>query len=187
MQREFHCSIDKIPMMDLQQARVAIVSDTHTVLDVRIAAIIRDCDFAVHAGDIGCHEILQQMQPRISVIAVAGNNDYIGAWPAHQSDDVARLPHIAELHLPGGKLAVEHGHRHGHHRPDHDLLRAAHPSARAIVYGHTHKMVCDQSDAQRWVINPGAAGITRNHGGPSCLVLTASEAEWQVKQIQFTD
>lgn len=174
-------------MMDLQQARVAIVSDTHTVLDERIADIIRDCDFAIHAGDIGCHEILEQMQPRISKLAVAGNNDFVGAWPAHQDEVVAQLPHIAELRLPGGKLAVEHGHRHGHHRPDHELLRDAHPDARAIVYGHTHKMVCDKSVANQWVINPGAAGQTRNHGGPSCLVLTATENEWQIEQHRFSD
>lgn len=172
-------------MMDLQQARVAIVSDTHTVLDERIAEIIRECDFAIHAGDIGCQEILDQIQPRISTLAVAGNNDYVGAWPAHQDEQVASLPNIAELMLPGGKLVVEHGHRHGHHQPDHDLLREAHPQARVVVYGHTHKMVCDQSVASQWVVNPGAAGLTRNHGGPSCLVLSASKDEWQVEQIRF--
>jgi len=172
--------------MTLEQARVAIISDTHTHLDSRIAELIRDCDYAVHAGDIGCNEILEQMQPKRGRIAVVGNNDFIGAWPESQSHIVEKLPSIAELHLPGGILAIEHGHRHGHHRPDHQALRASHPRARAVVYGHTHKMVCDTSEEQ-WVLNPGAAGQTRNHGGPSCLLLTAANDHWKLQEIRFSE
>lgn len=167
-------------------AKVAIVSDTHTHLDGRIAELIRDCDYAIHAGDIGCHAVLEQMQPRTDRIAVAGNNDTVTAWHESEAEVVAGLPHIAELQLPGGKIAIEHGHRHGHQRPSHDALRQAHPGARVVVYGHTHKMVCDTSE-ERWVINPGAAGLTRNHGGPSCLILTATDQEWQVETIRFAD
>lgn len=170
--------------MTLELARVAIISDTHTHLDSRIADLIRDCDYAVHAGDIGCNEILEQMQPRLGRIAVVGNNDFVGAWPGAQSHIVEKLPSIAELHLPGGILAIEHGHRHGRHQPDHGALRASHPAARAVVYGHTHKMVCDTSE-DKWVLNPGAAGLTRNHGGPSCLLLTAANESWQLEQIRF--
>jgi len=167
-------------------AKVAIVSDTHTHLDSRIAALIRDCDYAIHAGDIGCHAVLEQMQPRMAKVAVAGNNDAVAAWHESEAELVEQLPEIAELHLPGGKIAIEHGHRHGHHRPCHDALRQAHPGARVVVYGHTHKMVCDTSE-ERWVINPGAAGLTRNHGGPSCLILTAADGQWQVESIRFAD
>jgi len=172
--------------MSTRVAKVAIVSDTHTHLDGRIAALIRDCDYAIHAGDIGCRAVLEQMQPRMARLAVAGNNDTVAAWHEDEAEVVAGLPHIAELHLPGGKIAIEHGHRHGHHRPCHDALRQAHPDARVVVYGHTHKMVCD-TEEERWVINPGAAGLTRNHGGPSCLILTASEERWQVETIRFAD
>ena len=37
------------------QLRIGIVSDTHGHLDPRIAALIEDCDIAVHAGDIMGH------------------------------------------------------------------------------------------------------------------------------------
>lgn len=172
--------------MQREITKVAIISDTHNHLDARIEAIIRDCDYAIHAGDIGCAEVLERMQPRIHKIAVAGNNDYVGAWSEAETHIVKKLPHIAELLLPGGKLAVEHGHRHGQMKPCHQSLREAHPEARAVVYGHTHKMVCDKSES-RWVINPGAAGQTRNHGGPSCLVLTAANDGWEVEEIRFTE
>lgn len=169
-----------------ETAKVAIISDTHSYLDERIAQIIRDCDYAIHAGDIGSGHILEQMQPRTAKVAVAGNNDHAAAWPEAEHAVVSELPHIAELVLPGGKIAIEHGHRHGHHKPCHDALRAAHPDARVVVYGHTHKLVCDRSE-EKWVINPGAAGLTRNHGGPSCLVLTAADGAWELEPIRFSD
>jgi predicted phosphodiesterase len=99
---------------------------------------------------------------------------------------VKALPRVAELLLPGGTLVVEHGHFHGFHEPDHEKLRQAHPQARVIVYGHTHKRAVDQS-REPWVVNPGAAGKTRNNGGPSCLVLLAGESSWEFEAFQFPD
>lgn len=159
---------------------VAIISDTHGHLDERIADIIRGCDYAVHAGDICGDNVLAAMQPKTAVvIAVTGNND------PYCMPDVP-LPASSELELPGGLLRVEHGHIHGGHAPCHASLRKTHARARAIVYGHTHRMLQDR-DRLPWVINPGAAGQTRTHGGPSCLVLTASEKNWEVEEFRFAE
>ena len=169
----------------LRTATVAIVSDTHGFLDPRIAKIINNCHYAVHAGDVMAASVLHAMRPRSGrVVAVAGNNDIPKKWPEFESEIVQQLPHMAELELPGGILVVEHGHRHGHHAPRHALLRHTHPHARAIAYGHSHQLVCDQ-DEQPWVINPGAAGRVRTHGGPSCLVLTATRTHWALEQHRF--
>jgi len=55
---------------------VAVVSDTHAFLDPRIIDLIRECDIAIHAGDICGADILDKMQPKTGeVIAVTGNND----------------------------------------------------------------------------------------------------------------
>jgi len=94
------------------------------------------------------------------------------------------VPRVAELQLPGGILAVEHGHVHGPMSPDHQNLRAAHRGARVIVYGHTHKQLIDRSEMP-WVVNPGAAGRIRTHGGPSCLVLLAGEQSWDLETYKF--
>lgn len=168
-----------------QVSTVAIISDTHGFLDPRIAKIIHDCRYAVHAGDVMAAGVLDAMRPRSGhVIAVAGNNDIPEKWPEFETDIVQQLPRTAELELPGGILVVEHGHRHGHHAPRHDLLRRTHPHARAIVYGHSHKLICDQ-DEDPWVVNPGAAGRVRTHGGPSCLVLTAARENWSIESFRF--
>ncbi|MBL7004027.1 MAG: metallophosphoesterase family protein [Gammaproteobacteria bacterium] len=167
--------------------RVAIISDTHSVLHSEIKAIVEQCDIAIHAGDICNADVLTAMQPKSGkVIAVAGNNDIPHLWPEAQFDIVNNLPDIAELDLPGGKLKIEHGHRHCMQKPDHADLRAAHPEARAIIYGHTHKKIIDDYEYP-WVINPGAAGHQRNRGGSSCLVLIASTDNWSIENYRFTD
>jgi hypothetical protein len=92
-----------------------------------------------------------------------------------------------EIELPGGNIAIEHGDRHDSFAPDHQSLRDAHPTARVIVYGHTHRMVIDD-DFNPWVVNPGAAGNTRTGDGVSCLMLEASNNKpWTIESIRFSD
>jgi len=165
--------------------RVAIVSDTHGHLYPDIKAVVERCDVAVHAGDIGSRRVLDLLQQATGhVVAVRGNNDVPGLWAGNELDVLDTLPTVAELLLPGGRLAVEHGHVHGHTTPDLGKLRAAHPGARVIVYGHTHKLLIDRAKAP-WVVNPGAAGRIRNDGGPSCLVLHAAKESWDVEALKF--
>jgi len=169
-------------------SKIAIVSDTHSVISPDIKNAIAACDHIIHAGDICGAHILQQLK-RIcpNVTAVTGNNDAPSLWAESEAAIVSALPTIAEIDLPGGKVAIEHGHLHGMHQPDHASLRAAHPEAKVIVYGHTHTMLVDDSTTP-WVINPGAAGATRTRGGPSCLILTASaDCEWEIEMIRFED
>lgn len=173
--------------MQQDSVTVAIISDTHAQLHPQIDALIRECDIAIHAGDICDGDILSVMKPKSGqVIAVRGNNDYPGAWPAHQADQVRNIPAIASLELPGGLVKVEHGHVHDMISPDHEDLREAHPNARLVVYGHTHRKVIDDFKLP-WVVNPGAAGETRTRGGASCLVLTASETLWKIESYRFMD
>lgn len=159
---------------------VAVVSDTHAHLDARIAALIKDCDYALHAGDVCGVNVLNAMQPKSGeVYAVAGNNDIY----CHDSE--TPLPDQLTLDIAGGRIAIEHGHRFGG-MPSHTALREAHPDAHVIVYGHSHHQTVDQT-ATPWVINPGAAGKERTNGGPSCLVLECvPNTAWQVKTYRFT-
>ena len=168
-----------------EKVKVGILSDTHGYLDERIAEVIRDCDYAIHAGDIMGAHILEQLQPRHEVIAVAGNNDHPTIWNKDESDIVSALPRMNDLELPGGTVRIEHGHRLGGF-PDHAQLRWDHAEVKLVVYGHTHKRIIDQQ-AEPWIVNPGAAGRERTKGGPSCLVLHASETEWTIKTVLFAD
>lgn len=169
--------------------RVAILSDTHGAVDPRILAVITACDRAVHGGDIGCADVLDSiglhLKPGTGAIhAVRGNNDLPAKWPEPHRPRLPELPEGLEIDLPGGRLAVIHGHQTPA-RGRHDRLRRLFPNARAIVYGHSHRLVIDQL-ADPWVINPGAAGRSRTFGGPSCLVLTATGVGWHVESYRFT-
>ncbi len=165
--------------------RVGIVSDTHGFLDPRIGELVTGCDLAVHAGDIGSAQILYELKPRGGkVIAVRGNNDTAQKWPEGDGAVLDALADDVSIELPGGRLVVVHGHRAGPLKRRHERLRNRYAGARAIVYGHSHRLVCDQN-CRPWVLNPGAAGRGRTFGGPSCLVLHARAANWKVKVVRF--
>ena len=164
---------------------VGILSDSHGHLDPRIKDTVNQCDYIVHAGDIFNAHILEQLQPKKELIAVAGNNDFPAFWDESEVDIVKALPKNGKIELPGGLLVVEHGHRLGN-QPDHDDFRLDHADARLIVYGHTHRRVVDQKE-EPWVVNPGASGKVRTHGGPSCLILHAGENEWKIDTILFKE
>jgi len=167
--------------------RIAIISDTHGIIEPNILELIKSCDQVIHAGDICTASVLSQItEVNNKLTAVIGNNDIAALWAADEADIVNAIPRTAVLELPGGKLCIEHGHIHGMHQPDHQLLREAHPEARMIVYGHTHTQIIDDKQ-QPTVINPGAAGHTRTRGGPSCLILEASEAEWKIEKFRFEE
>lgn len=161
---------------------VAVISDTHAFLDPRIIELVSECDIAVHAGDVCGVEVLDAMKPKSGkVYAVAGNNDPY----CHMSD--TPLPEVLSFDVNGEEVSIEHGHKHGSHKPDHESLRRSYPNSKIVIYGHTHKKVVDQS-ASPWVINPGAAGNTRTHGGPSCLIIECHEdAEWVVNKYRFSE
>ena len=171
----------------LSHTRIGIISDTHGYLDPRIAEVIEGCDLGIHAGDIMGHHILKQMQPRSGdVIAVRGNNDNESVWSPEEHAALKPLDHVASIKLQGGTLVVIHGHLHGGNHPKHSIMRHQFPDARAIVYGHTHVMTCDK-ESMPWVINPGASGQVRTHGGPSCLILEVSNDDWKIESIRFED
>jgi uncharacterized protein len=164
--------------------RVAILADTHGHLDPRVAELVAGCDIAVHGGDIGNAGVLAALQPRRGrVIAVVGNNDIPRKWPEYERDLLAALPELAELELPGGKLVAIHGHQVPA-ATRHDRLRGHFAHARAVIYGHSHRLVADQ-EATPWILNPGAAGRARTYGGPSCMILSASERRWTLRIERF--
>jgi putative phosphoesterase len=160
--------------------RVLLLSDTHGVLDPRVRALATTADRVVHAGDVGSSEVLDRLG---NVRAVLGNNDVPGKWqgdPAVQ----ANLPQQFVEELPGGLLVAEHGHKALPASRRHEVLRARHPEARLIVYGHSHRLIVDDAESP-WVVNPGAAGLSRTFGGPSAILLKATKRSWTLDVHRF--
>ena len=177
-------AVTRLGRPDGGPVRVALLADTHGYLDPRVAAVVMRCDLALHGGDIGNAGVLAQLQPRGGrVYAVLGNNDVARKWPEDERELLVSIPWEAHVALPGGELVLVHGHRLAAARR-HARLRARYPHARAICYGHSHR-VADDREALPWVLNPGAAGRERTGGGPSCMVLTAAESDWSVALHHF--
>lgn len=164
--------------------RVLLLSDTHGQLDARIAALARECDVVVHAGDVGNAAVLEALREGgANVVAIRGNNDVASKWPRADRRELDLLEDEARVDLPGGTLIAVHGDRYTP-ATRHARLRRAYPDARAVVYGHSHRLVVDDA-ATPWILNPGAAGRARTYGGPSCLLLEARPKIWRIEQRRF--
>ena len=164
--------------------RWVILSDTHGFVAPFIEKFARDADGVIHAGDIGGLEVLKSITPKKGqLVAVRGNNDHPQSWAGARDLGFGDLPETAWVDLPGGLIAIEHGHRIWDTKRYHYRLRAKHPQARAIVYGHTH-IRCKDLKQQPWVLNPGAAGRERTKGGASCIVLEIKAKQWTFSEYQ---
>ncbi|SFV86662.1 phosphoesterase, putative [hydrothermal vent metagenome] len=154
--------------------KIGILSDSHAWIHPDIVNLMNTCDRIVHAGDIVKENTLEVFTAPLT--AVRGNND------AH-----LKFADIETLQLPGGKLAIEHGHKHGWQTPSHDSLRKTHADVKAIVYGHTHKQIIDTKTSP-WIINPGASGAVRNRGSSKCLILTIDDKQnWEIIAHNFAN
>ena len=150
--------------------RIALIADTHGYLDPRIADAIRGTDILVHAGDVGAGIEAEIAPLAARVVIVHGNNDPSDSgWPESEV-----------LALPGGTLAVMHGHQWPA-KTRHRKLRECFPDARAIVCGHSHHRLLD-TDIEPVVLNPGAAGKSRAYGGRGYLSLHINAAgDWAIE------
>ncbi|HEY8484115.1 MAG TPA: metallophosphoesterase family protein [Longimicrobiales bacterium] len=153
---------------------IGLISDTHGRLRPEVFRHFEGVDRILHAGDIGDLEILVELEALAPVTAVWGNTDGF--------DVRARVPEFAWLELEGSRLLVLHGHQLG--SPEPARLRAAHPDAGIIVYGHTHKALVDEADG-RLVVNPGAAGPARFGVRPSVALLTLTPSAATVRLVEL--
>ncbi|MEZ5141453.1 MAG: metallophosphoesterase family protein [Acidimicrobiales bacterium] len=157
--------------------RVAVLADTHLrpggrPLPEPVWAQVRAADVVLHAGDVVCGELLDELASVTTVHAVLGNND-VGLE--------RRLPDRLELVLGGVRIAMVHdsGARRG--RPD--RLRRWFPRAGLVVFGHSHEPVDEVGvDGQR-LFNPGSP--TQRRRQPRCTMGVLELAEGAVRAARI--
>ena len=169
---------------ELRARRVALLADSHGAIADSVLEAVATADLIVHAGDVGNLEVMRQLRRVAPLRAVRGNNDTVRQWPAGSSAQLARLPDAIEIALAGGLLVVLHGHQFPRVATRHAKMRAAFPTARCVVYGHSHRRVLD-SVVQPWIVNPGACGKSRTYGGASWLGLCVARDEWRITECGF--
>lgn len=137
---------------------IGLISDTHSLMRVEALAALAGVELILHAGDVGGHSVLRELQALAPTQAVYGNVD----------DPILGLPPSLDLTLEGLRIHVSHGHELGSPTPANLLHRY---EADVVIYGHTHKPLVERH-GRTLVVNPGAAGPRRFNLKPSVGLLT---------------
>jgi putative phosphoesterase len=145
--------------------KVGVISDTHGLLRPEVFAVFAEVDHILHAGDIGSTDLLVELESIAPVTAVFGNTD---GFEVRQ-----RCGQVGMCELEGLRVVVTHGDQFG--RPTASTLRTAFPDGDILVYGHTHEPFFELYDYLVTVINPGAAGHSRD-GSPATVGILDLEA-----------
>lgn len=132
--------------------RVMVLADTHLApgssrrLPDAVYWHLGQADVILHAGDLVAAEVLDDLGRFAPVHAVLGDND-------HGLDDT--LPETIEVTLAGVDVAMIHNS--GPSKGRAARMKRRFPSARVVVFGHSH-VPCDETgaDGQR-LFNPGSA------------------------------
>ena len=133
--------------------KLLVLSDSHSSLH-----FMRTCiralrpDGIVHLGDhFDDAQVIAQENPHLLVHHVPGNCDRYRC--------PLNAPQTLCYPIGGVRFFMTHGHNHFVKRGTGALLADARKSgAQAVLYGHTHRAVCQREDDGLWVLNPGSCG-----------------------------
>ncbi len=162
--------------------RIALLSDSHGLVQPALLERLQGVDLIVHAGDVGGRSVLRELKAIAPLCAVAGNNDTPRQWPTGEARSCTALAEVFRISLVGGTLVVIHGHQFAQVASRHTRLRAAFPDARCIVYGHSHRRCLDVDDTP-WVVNPGASGKARAYDGAGGWLLSVAADGWSLAAL----
>jgi len=133
---------------------IAVLSDTHSVLDERFIRHLKNSDEIWHAGDIGSLEIYDKLKTLSNVRAVYGNID----------NHKIKITLASELFFKCEEINVYMTHIGGkpgkYSKGIKEKIEKTEPNV--FICGHSHilKIMNDKKNNLLY-INPGAAG---NHG-----------------------
>lgn len=146
--------------------KIYVFSDSHGSNKEMIAILKHSPpDAVIHLGDgYRDAEDTSYLYPSIPFYQVPGNCDYQVNAPAVQT-----------LHLEDISLLFSHGHLwQVKQRYDLALALARREEANILLFGHTHKALCEEID-DLWILNPGPAPesygiITLDQGSINCQI-----------------
>jgi putative phosphoesterase len=150
---------------------IGLISDTHGLVRPSVFSALAGVEMILHAGDVG-GGVLDELRVIAPVTAVCGNTDPI---------DDPDLVESRELEVDGVRIHMSHGHEIGSPTPEKLLSKY---DADVIVYGHTHRQLVVRV-ADRWVVNPGAAGPRRFNLRPSVARMTIQAGEVKIALVEL--
>lgn len=142
--------------------KLGVISDTHGLLRENVIENLQECDYIIHAGDIGSVEIIDKLNTIAKTFVVRGNND--------KGEFGDSLPPYREIEMDEVLIYLVHDKA--------DIPRELR-EVDLVIYGHSHKYSEEEMDGIIY-LNPGACGRKR-----FSLPLTMAIVEINLDQIEI--
>ena len=143
------------------QHRVGIISDTHiphfSRLPEPLWAHFAGVELIIHAGDLSVLSVIAELETIAPVVAVQGNIEH--------EEVVLKLPIKREVVVGQCRIGVVH--ILGESARYAKTARREFPTARVVVFGHSHTPYNQEHDGQL-LFNPGSATDRRKQ--PTCSI-----------------
>ncbi len=160
--------------------KVGVLSDTHIPkraggLPKEVIQAFRNVDHIIHAGDIACPEVLEELAHLAPVTAVGGNVDPESLQKALGSKKI--------INLNGFRIGVAHGHGTAGRTLDRVLKCFEQDQVDCMIFGHSHIPFCEYRN-NILLFNPGSPTDKRRNQLFSFGILELSH-EIQAKHVFF--
>jgi uncharacterized protein len=143
------------------QHRVGVISDTHIPQFKKLPEAIWEhytgVELIIHAGDLSVLSVIDELETIAPVVAVQGN--------VEEEEVMLKLPIKREFVVGHCRVGIVHILGDSHNRVK--VARREFPSARVVVFGHSH-IPWNQDVNGQLLFNPGSATDRRRQ--PRCSI-----------------
>ena len=140
----------------MAEHRIAIISDTHSMLRSEIRRVLEECEIILHGGDIADLKTYDEISAINPCTFVRGNADK--EWAEF-------IPKEQEVSIFGFVFYLVHNKKH---------IRENLDGVDFVIYGHSHKYEDYSVDGIRY-LNPGSCGPRRFHQPVTMMVLIVDD------------
>jgi putative phosphoesterase len=145
--------------MNKSKHKIAVISDTHSLLRPEIKEKLMECELILHAGDISSQETADEIMECGKTYFIRGNADK-GHW-------AEEIPAARELKLYGLQIYMIHNRK---------LIEEDISEKDIVIYGHSHKYLQTEKDGVCF-FNPGSCGPRRFHQEITMAILIIDEKD----------
>jgi putative phosphoesterase len=139
--------------------KIAVISDTHSLLRPEIKEKLMECELILHVGDISSQETADEIMECGKTYFVRGNAD-----KGHLAEEI---PATRELKLYGLQIYMIHNRK---------LIEEDISEKDIVIYGHSHKYLQTEKDGVCF-FNPGSCGPRRFHQEITMAILIIDEKD----------
>lgn len=148
--------------------RIGVIADTHIPQFKQLPEVVwthfAEVEFIIHAGDLSRLSVINELETLAPVIAVQGNIE--------EEAVVLALPLKREVRAGGMRIGVVHILGNAQNRAR--AARQEFPTARCVIFGHSHVPYNQEHDGQL-LFNPGSATDRRRQPACSLGLLTIDD------------